>query len=103
MRPLIRLARGLGLLSLFVLCSCSSGHGLQSLHSPAPRTDVSCEDSGNLAAKLGATLFFDARLSGDRSLACASCHDPELQFTDGKVLAIGFAGKELLQQENSYK
>ncbi len=96
MRPLVRLGReALGLLSLLVLCSCSSSHGLQSAHSPGPRPDVSCEDSGNLAAKLGATLFFDARLSGDRSLACASCHDPELQFTDGRALAIGFAGKEL--------
>ena len=37
----------------------------------------------------GRALFFDARLSRDRTIACASCHDPERAFTDGRPLAIG--------------
>lgn len=41
------------------------------------------------AAGLGRALFFDARLSGDGSIACATCHQPELAFTDGKPLAQG--------------
>ncbi len=32
---------------------------------------------------LGRDLFFDVRLSGDASRACASCHQPARAFTDG--------------------
>jgi cytochrome c peroxidase len=39
--------------------------------------------------ELGKTLFFDKRLSADGSISCASCHQPELAFTDGKALAEG--------------
>jgi len=43
--------------------------------------------------ELGRTLFFDARLSADGTVSCATCHKPELAFTDGKVVAEGIAGK----------
>jgi cytochrome c peroxidase len=39
------------------------------------------------AVRLGHWLFFDPRLSLDRSVSCATCHDPSLAFTDGKPLA----------------
>lgn len=42
---------------------------------------------------LGRKLFFDARLSADGSVSCASCHDPKLAFTDGKAVAEGIAGR----------
>jgi cytochrome c peroxidase len=42
---------------------------------------------------LGRRLFFDARLSNDRSVSCASCHHPDLAFTDSRALAIGVFGK----------
>lgn len=32
---------------------------------------------------LGERLFFDKRLSKDQSISCASCHNPNLAFTDG--------------------
>lgn len=35
------------------------------------------------AASLGHQLFFDSRLSGTATIACATCHQPELRFTDG--------------------
>src|SRR5579859_5845976 len=38
---------------------------------------------------LGRRLFFDARLSGDGSISCSSCHQPEHVFSDGRVLALG--------------
>jgi cytochrome c peroxidase len=38
---------------------------------------------------LGRRLFHDRRLSRDRSIACASCHDPDRAFTDARPLAIG--------------
>ena len=34
--------------------------------------------------ELGQTLFFDARLSGTGQMACASCHDAELGWADGR-------------------
>ena len=41
---------------------------------------------------LGRRLFFDARLSGDGTVSCATCHRPDLAFTDGKALAEGIGG-----------
>ena len=38
---------------------------------------------------LGKTLFYDPRLSGSNQIACASCHDPELAWTDNKTLSFG--------------
>ena len=38
---------------------------------------------------LGKLLFFDPRLSLSGQIACASCHDPELGWGDGKHLAYG--------------
>jgi cytochrome c peroxidase len=34
--------------------------------------------------QLGRQLFFDPRLSGDGTTACASCHQPEHGFTNGR-------------------
>src|SRR4030095_5611209 len=45
--------------------------------------------------ELGWMLFFDNRLSRDRSMSCATCHDPTKGFGDGRALAIGFGGKML--------
>jgi cytochrome c peroxidase len=45
--------------------------------------------------KLGRELFFAKELSGDRSISCATCHDPRKGFSDGKPLAIGFNKKVL--------
>lgn len=41
------------------------------------------------AAELGHLLYFDTRLSGNGSVSCATCHKPELMFTDGSPLAVG--------------
>lgn len=41
------------------------------------------------AARLGARLFRDSRLSGDGRVACASCHDPARAFSDGLTLSKG--------------
>jgi len=44
---------------------------------------------------LGRTLFFDPRLSGSRSIACSSCHNPGFAWGDGLPKAIG-AGMKVL-------
>jgi cytochrome c peroxidase len=42
---------------------------------------------------LGEKLFFESRLSGDGTVACATCHDPARAFTDGRPRSIGIHGK----------
>ena len=44
-------------------------------------------------AELGKKLFFDPRLSGSGQIACASCHDPELGWGDGRAVAFGHGRK----------
>ncbi|WP_260703963.1 cytochrome-c peroxidase [Edaphobacter flagellatus] len=38
---------------------------------------------------LGRHLFYEKRLSKDNSVSCATCHDPALDFTDGRSIAQG--------------
>lgn len=42
---------------------------------------------------LGKALFFSTAFSADNSIACASCHRPEMAFTDGRVVSPGVAGR----------
>jgi cytochrome c peroxidase len=41
---------------------------------------------------LGRSLFFDKILSGNRDVACATCHDPTAHATDALSLPIGTGG-----------
>lgn len=59
---------------------------------PAPR--VPADNPLNTARiELGRYLFHDVRLSGNGTSSCASCHKPELAFTDGLAHAIGASGQ----------
>ena len=65
-------------------------------HKPAdyPRPVVPA-DNAMTAAKieLGRWLFYDTRLSGNKTMSCASCHIQALAFTDGKPRSIGSTGE----------
>ena len=39
--------------------------------------------------ELGQRLFHDSRLSGDGTISCATCHQPQLAYTDGLGRAVG--------------
>ncbi|MCI0389253.1 MAG: right-handed parallel beta-helix repeat-containing protein [Acidobacteria bacterium] len=43
--------------------------------------------------ELGRLLYFDPALSGDNTQSCATCHHPDLGFTDGRNFAMGKGGK----------
>lgn len=43
--------------------------------------------------ELGRRLFYDTRLSRDRSMSCASCHRQELAFTDARATSPGVTGQ----------
>lgn len=45
------------------------------------------------AVELGRRLFFDQNLSSDRTVSCATCHQPDRWFTDGLPTARGVGGQ----------
>lgn len=45
-------------------------------------------------AEVGRYLFYDVRLSLNRTQSCASCHQQQLAFTDGRPHAVGSTGEE---------
>jgi len=52
---------------------------------------------------LGRTLFFDPRLSGSEQIACASCHDPDLGWADGRTTSFGHSRKMLARNAPSIR
>jgi len=59
----------------------------------APYRDIPPEsDNPQLSAKieLGKKLFFDRRLSGDGTMSCATCHDPNQGFSDGLAISLNY-------------
>jgi cytochrome c peroxidase len=62
---------------------------------PDPSNRYADEES---AARLGQRLFFDARLSGNGEVSCATCHVPQQDFQDGRPLGkgVGTAGRRTM-------
>lgn len=70
----------------------STGTGFDRTLLPAAPTDASFYTRGPNAdekEELGRLLFFDKILSGNRNIACATCHHPSLGTSDGVSLALG--------------
>lgn len=58
---------------------------------PQPRVPATNPMTAEKVA-LGRALFYDPRLSGPGTFSCATCHRPELAFTDGRGQALGVTG-----------
>jgi len=43
--------------------------------------------------ELGRHLFYDQRLSDNNTTSCATCHQQELAFTDGRTVSLGSTGE----------
>jgi cytochrome c peroxidase len=43
---------------------------------------------------LGRKLYYDTALSVDNTVSCATCHNPELGFCDGRPVSIGVHGQK---------
>lgn len=56
---------------------------------PAPADPSNGHESSRAAVGLGQSIFFDQRFSGNGAVSCASCHQPDRQFQDGRPLALG--------------
>lgn len=59
---------------------------------PAPKVPRDNPMSEEKVA-LGRFLFYDTRLSGNETQACASCHRQERAFSDGRVKGVGSTGE----------
>ena len=47
----------------------------------------------NVKVALGRQLFYDQRLSVNRTMSCGTCHMQRFAFTDAKTVAIGATGE----------
>lgn len=57
--------------------------------SEAPQVNTNAVADNPDAAVLGQKIFFDKRFSANGQVSCASCHKPDLYFTDGLPQARG--------------
>ena len=62
---------------------------------PLPLDDSDYRSVNENEAKLGQLLFYDPILSGNKEVACATCHHPSLGTGDGLSLSLGDGGKGL--------
>lgn len=80
------------LVALVTLMSCDTNANAGEAPLGLPRVSVREPERPGLSA-LGRRLFFDKRISADGTIACSSCHDPKLAFSDGNAVATGVGGK----------
>ncbi|PHP29378.1 cytochrome-c peroxidase [Limimaricola cinnabarinus] len=62
---------------------------------PAPLDDAAWPAVDAAEAALGRLLFYDPILSGNREVACATCHHPAFGTSDGLSLPLGDGGRGL--------
>lgn len=78
-----------GILALFFFFPAS---GITAEHlEPLLSTPASGQNSQTPEKiELGKMLFFDRRLSGDGTMSCAACHNPEKGFSDGREISLNY-------------
>ena len=62
---------------------------------PAPARDTDFQQPRTELVELGRLLFFDKEQSGNRDIACATCHSPLIATGDGLSTNIGTGGEGL--------
>lgn len=77
------LASGLG---LSIVLSAFAGHLEPFRGVPIPEINPQTPHK----IELGKKLFFDRRLSGDGTMSCATCHIPDMAFTDGQEISLSY-------------
>ncbi len=79
------------ILWLFFLVLCLPAYGFAGQLESVGEVPVP-EQNPQTPAKieLGKKLFFDRRLSGDGTMSCATCHDPEQGYSDGLEISLSY-------------
>ncbi len=66
----------------------------ENLNRPFPEMTTRVEnESSPEKIELGRMLFFDPVLSADNTSSCATCHHPDLGFSDNRKRSMGFGGQ----------
>jgi cytochrome c peroxidase len=74
-------------ITLLLVCTSAFAGNLEPLKAvPVPEQNAQTPEK----IELGKKLFFDRRLSGDGTMSCVTCHDPEKAFTDGLELSLSY-------------
>ncbi|TNE35766.1 MAG: methylamine utilization protein MauG [Alphaproteobacteria bacterium] len=95
---------GAGLAALIILFAAGAAHARGPDHRDQLPDRLTKSDFISVSqekARLGQLLFFDKELSGNRNIACATCHHPDLGSSDGLSLGIGEGGENLGQQRSA--
>lgn len=77
--------KSLAVFFLFAFSSTALADG--KLPPPVTDSDFRAIDEGR--ARLGQLLFYDKVISGNKGIACATCHHPRFGTSDGQSLALG--------------
>ena len=64
------------------------------------REDNPLKDKSDERVQLGRLLFFDPIISGGNDISCATCHHPDLGFSDGRALSMGKGGKGMAHERS---
>ena len=95
-------------LTTFTLTACLSNSvffqssSLKAIEIPEGFPEIKFPDDNGFTPErwlLGKNLFYDKLLSLDSSISCASCHKPNLAFSDGVALSLGV--KKLIGTQNA--
>ncbi|MEZ4987177.1 MAG: cytochrome c peroxidase [Saprospiraceae bacterium] len=92
--------RGVGVLLMTFLLACQSPtkpHPVTPPQPPGGFVAMVIPEDNPLTQEgiaLGQRLFFDPILSLDSTISCATCHRPELAFTDGGRISQGVQGRK---------
>ena len=78
--------------SLYQLYASLEDEGMGGTHTGLPQVR---DGFSPQEIDLGRYLFFDPILSRDGSISCASCHVPELGFSDGRGRSVGVTGERV--------
>lgn len=84
-----------GLFILFVAVATAGAGMFDATHKLEPLPPVPVPADNPMTPEkieLGRMLYFDTRLSGDSSLSCAKCHDPEKGFSNGLQMSDAYPG-----------
>jgi cytochrome c peroxidase len=74
-------------LTLLCLPVCGAAGSLESFRDiPIPAHNPQTPQK----VELGKKLFFDRRLSGDGTMSCMTCHDPEQTYSDGMEISLNY-------------